>query len=52
MRTEVPLAEVLGPAPTLERLALAADDLRAAGRIGKLDLLPGRTADLVVACAF
>jgi valyl-tRNA synthetase len=52
MRTEVPLAEVLGPARTLERLALAADDLRSAGRIGKLDLLPGRTDELVVACAF
>jgi valyl-tRNA synthetase len=52
MRTEVPLAEVLGPAATLEKLARAGDDLRAAGRIGKLDLLPDRTADLVVACAF
>jgi valyl-tRNA synthetase len=52
MRTEVPLAEVLGPAAELELLALAADDLRAAGHIGKLDLLPDRTAELVVACAF
>jgi valyl-tRNA synthetase len=52
MRTEVPLAEVLGPAAMLEKLALAADDLRAAGRIGKLDLLPDRTTDLVVASAF
>ena len=43
MRTEVPLAEVLGPAALLEQLALAADDLRAAGRIGKLDLLPDRS---------
>ena len=43
---EVPLAEVLGPAAMLERLALAADDLRAAGRIGKLDLLPDRTPEL------
>jgi valyl-tRNA synthetase len=52
MRTEVPLAEVLGPAAVLEKLALVADDLRAAGRIGKLDLLPDRTTELVVACAF
>jgi valyl-tRNA synthetase len=52
MRAEVPLAEVLGPAAELELLALATDDLRAAGHIGKLDLLPGRTAELVVACAF
>ena len=52
MRTEVPLAEVLGPAALLERLALAADDLRSAGRIGKLDLLPDRSPELVVACAF
>jgi valyl-tRNA synthetase len=52
MRTEVPLAEVLGPADVLEKLALAADDLRAAGRIGKLDFLPGRSPELVVACAF
>jgi valyl-tRNA synthetase len=52
MRTEVPIAEVLGPAADLELLAGAADDLRAAGHIGTLDLLPDRTDDLVVACAF
>jgi valyl-tRNA synthetase len=52
MRTDVPLAEVLGPAQMLERLALVGDDLRAAGRIGKLDFLPDRTPELVVACAF
>jgi valyl-tRNA synthetase len=52
MRTEVPIAEVLGPAAELELLSLAADDLRAAGRIGRLDLLPDRTDQLVVACAF
>ncbi|MEV0391498.1 valine--tRNA ligase [Polymorphospora rubra] len=52
MRTDVPLAEVLGPAAMLERLALVGDDLRAAGRIGKLDFLPDRTTELVVACAF
>jgi valyl-tRNA synthetase len=52
MRTEVPIAEVLGPAAELDLLSQAADDLRAAGRIGRLDLLPGRTDELVVACAF
>ncbi|GIF64659.1 valine--tRNA ligase [Asanoa ishikariensis] len=52
MRTPVPLAEVLGPAAMLETLALAADDLRAAGHIGKLDFLPDRTTELVVASAF
>ncbi|HEU4427016.1 MAG TPA: class I tRNA ligase family protein, partial [Pilimelia sp.] len=52
MRTDVPLAEVLGPAAELELLAAAEADLRAAGRIGKLDLLPDRTPELVVACAF
>ncbi|MDM4720689.1 valine--tRNA ligase [Micromonospora sp. WMMA1363] len=52
MRAEVPLAEALGPAALLDRLTVVADDLRAAGRIGKLDLLPDRTPDLVVVCAF
>ena len=52
MRTEVPLAEVLGPAAMLESLSLAADDLRAAGHIGKLDFLPDRTPNLVIASAF
>ncbi|HEX2773492.1 MAG TPA: class I tRNA ligase family protein, partial [Micromonosporaceae bacterium] len=52
MRTEVPSAEALGPAAMLEQLALVADDLRSAGRIGKLDLLPDRASELVVACAF
>jgi valyl-tRNA synthetase len=52
MRTPVPLAEALGPAPMLEQLALVADDLRAAGRIGRLDLLPDRTPELVIASAF
>jgi valyl-tRNA synthetase len=52
MRSEVPLAEALGPAAELELLSRAADDLRAAGHIGKLDLLPDRTDELVVACAF
>ncbi|WP_433127204.1 valine--tRNA ligase [Micromonospora sp. CA-240977] len=52
MRAEVPLAEALGPAALLEQLTLVADDLRAAGRIGKLDMLPDRTPELVIACAF
>jgi valyl-tRNA synthetase len=52
MRADVPLAEALGPAPMLEQLALVADDLRSAGRIAKLDFLPDRTPELVVACAF
>ena len=52
MKATVPLAEVLGPADQLELLALAEPDLRAAGGIGRLDLLPGRTDTLVVACAF
>jgi valyl-tRNA synthetase len=52
MRTDVPLAEALGPAAMLERLALVQDDLRAAGRIAKLDMLPDRTPELVIACAF
>jgi valyl-tRNA synthetase len=52
MKATVPLAEVLGPPAELELLALAEPDLRAAGGIGRLDLLPGRTDSLVVACAF
>jgi len=52
MRAEVPLAEALGPAEQLERLARVAGDFRAAGRIERLDLLPDRTPELVIACAF
>ncbi len=52
MKAEVSLAEVLGPAAVLDQLSVAAADLRAAGRIGVLDLRPGRTDDLTVACAF
>ncbi|SIQ09289.1 valine--tRNA ligase [Micromonospora avicenniae] len=52
MRAEVPIAEALGPAALLEKLTLVADDLRAAGRIAKLDLLPDRTTELVIASAF
>ncbi|MER7439783.1 valine--tRNA ligase [Micromonospora avicenniae] len=52
MRAEVPIAEALGPAALLEKLTLVSDDLRAAGRIAKLDLLPDRTTELVIASAF
>ena len=52
MAADVPLAEALGPATVLEQLALVEGDLRAAGRIGKLDWLPDRTSELVIACAF
>jgi valyl-tRNA synthetase len=52
MKADVPLAEALGPAAMLERLGLIEADLKAAGRIGKLDLLPDRTPELVIACAF
>ncbi|WP_433827264.1 valine--tRNA ligase [Actinoplanes sp. CA-015351] len=52
MKTEVPLAEALGPAELLDRLTLIDGDFRAAGRIVKLDLLRDRTPELVIACAF
>ena len=52
MRTEVPLAEALGPASLLEHLRLIEGDVRSAGRIGELDMLPDRTPELVIACAF
>ncbi|WP_341721409.1 valine--tRNA ligase [Micromonospora sp. FIMYZ51] len=52
MKAVVPLAEALGPAALLDQLTVVADDVRAAGRIDKLDLLPDRTPELVIACAF
>jgi valyl-tRNA synthetase len=52
MKTPVPLAEVLGPPVELELLALAEADLRAAGRIDRLDLVSGRADSLVVVCGF
>ena len=52
MKADVPLAEALGPAAVLERLALVEDDVKAAGRIAKLDMLPDRTTELVIASAF
>jgi len=41
MRTDVAAAEVSGPAAALERLHLAAEDLRATGRIAELRFVPG-----------
>jgi valyl-tRNA synthetase len=52
MKADVPLAEALGPAALLERLALIEGDLKAAGRIGELDMLPDRAPELVIASAF
>jgi valyl-tRNA synthetase len=51
MRADVTLATVRGPAPALERLVLAEGDLRAAGRIAKLDLVTA-DAPLTTACTF
>jgi valyl-tRNA synthetase len=48
MRTEVPRAEVLGPPAELELLSRAAGDLRAAGHIGRLDLLPDRSSPAIL----
>ena len=52
IKADIPLAEALGPAGVLDRLALIEGDVMAAGRIGKLDRLAGRTPELVIACAF
>jgi valyl-tRNA synthetase len=52
MKADVPLAEALGPAALLDRLALIEGDVKAAGRIAKLDMLPDRTPELVIASAF
>ncbi|HEV8174267.1 MAG TPA: valine--tRNA ligase [Actinoplanes sp.] len=52
MKADVPLAEALGPAALLERLALIEGDVKAAGRIGKLDMRPDRAPELVIASAF
>jgi valyl-tRNA synthetase len=41
MRTEVGSATVTGPQEALDRVALAAEDLRATGRVGELALQPG-----------
>jgi valyl-tRNA synthetase len=50
MRAEVALATVRAPAPALARVARAEADLRAAGRIAKLDLVEVPSGDLTVAC--
>jgi valyl-tRNA synthetase len=52
MKADIPLAEALGPAALLDKLALVESDLKAAGRIAKLDRLPDRTPELVIASAF
>lgn len=52
MRAQVRLAEVHGPADQLDRLALAAADLRAAGNLADLRLLPDEQPELVVTCTF
>ncbi|XVV12006.1 valine--tRNA ligase [Actinoplanes sp. CA-131856] len=52
MKADVPLAEALGPAELLDKLALIESDVKSAGRIAKLDRLPGRTPELVIASAF
>jgi valyl-tRNA synthetase len=41
MRTEVPAAVVQGPEAAVDRVRLAADDLRATGRVAELMLAPG-----------
>jgi valyl-tRNA synthetase len=50
MRAEVALATVRAPAPALALVARAEDDLRAAGRIAKLDLVEVPSGDLTVTC--
>ncbi|MBX6748326.1 MAG: valine--tRNA ligase [Micromonosporaceae bacterium] len=52
MRAEVRQATITGPAATVARLEVAADDLRAAGRIADLQLTPADDADLTVVCTF
>jgi valyl-tRNA synthetase len=44
MRAEVPLVTITGPPATVDLLARAEADLRAAGRIGKLDLIADDSA--------
>jgi valyl-tRNA synthetase len=48
MRTEIPAAIALGSTDALERLALAADDLRSAGHIGRLDTRADGASGLVI----
>jgi valyl-tRNA synthetase len=51
MRAEVALATVTGPPATLDRVALARDDLAASLRIAKLDLTSA-DGNLTVTCTF
>jgi len=51
MRAEVRQADVRGPAATLARIDAAGDDLRAAGRIADLRLVP-EEGELSVTCTF
>jgi len=48
MRTDVPTVTVTGPVDEIERVRAAAEDLKAAGRIGELVLTASRTAALGV----
>jgi valyl-tRNA synthetase len=52
MRAEIRLAEVRGPAAQIALVATCADDLRAAGRIERLELRPDTRSELSVACTF
>jgi valyl-tRNA synthetase len=52
MRAEIGLATVRAPAPALALVARAESDLRAAGRIAKLDLVEVPTGGLTVTCDF
>jgi valyl-tRNA synthetase len=52
MKAPVAVAEVLGPADALDLISLAEPELRAAGGIERLDLRPGHTDTLAVACTF
>jgi valyl-tRNA synthetase len=51
LRAEVPLATVTGPAALLDLLARAEGDLRAAGRINKLEFEVDASADSVTVSA-
>jgi valyl-tRNA synthetase len=51
MRADVERAVVRGPRAQLDRVALSADDLRATGRIGELELAEGDSLDADVELA-
>jgi valyl-tRNA synthetase len=52
MRAEIRLAEVRGPAAQIALIATCGDDLRAAGRIERLELQLDTGGELSAACAF